>query len=103
MRTFLDTFPVPVVFLFIVATTWLAIEVGYRIGRKQVLRGSAATDGSAGGIQGSILALLAFVLALTFNMALTRFEARKQIVMAEANAIGTCYLRAELLSSPLDS
>jgi hypothetical protein len=36
-------------------------------------------------------------------MAVTRYEARKKLVVAEANAIGTCYLRAELLSTPLDS
>ena len=41
MRTLVDAFPVPVIFLFIVTTTWLAIEAGYRIGRKQVVRGSA--------------------------------------------------------------
>ena len=103
MRTLVDAFPVPVIFLFIVTTTWLAIEAGYRIGRKQVVRGSAVADSSAAGIQGSILALLAFILALTFNMAVTRYEARKKLVVAEANAIGTCYLRAELLSTPLDS
>ncbi len=103
MRSFLDVFPVPVIFLFIVATTWLAIEAGYRIGSKHVLRGTSGADGSAAGIQGSILALLAFILALTFNMAVTRFEARKTLVISEANAIGTCYLRAELLSSLLES
>jgi hypothetical protein len=103
MDRFLDAFPVPVIFLFIVATTWLAIEAGYRIGKKQMFRGSGGAAGSAAGIQGSILALLAFVLALTFNMALTRFEGRKRLVISEANAIGTCFLRGELLPAPIDS
>ena len=101
MNNFLDILPVPAVFLGIVATTWLAIEGGYRIGRKHLLRGSGGAAGSAAGIQGSILALLAFILALTFNMAVTRFEARKKLVIREANAIGTCFLRAELLPVPL--
>ncbi|MEJ2548881.1 MAG: DUF4239 domain-containing protein [Gemmatimonadota bacterium] len=103
MDRFLDAFPDPVIFLFIVATTWLAIEAGYRIGKKQMFRGSGGAAGSAAGIQGSILALLAFVLALTFNMAVTRFEARKRLVISEANAIGTCFLRGELLPAPIDS
>ncbi len=46
---------------------------------------------------GSILALFAFMLAFTFGMAATRFEARRQAVLDESNAIGTTYLRVRLL------
>lgn len=49
---------------------------------------------------GSILGLLAFLLAFTFGMAATRFDARRQSVLEEANAIGTTYLRARLLPQP---
>ena len=41
--------------------------------------------------------LLALMLAFTFSMAVTRFEARRDAVLNEANAIGTEYLRADLL------
>jgi hypothetical protein len=41
--------------------------------------------------------LLAFLLAFTFNMAASRYEARKQNVLNEANAIGTTYLRTDFL------
>ena len=44
-----------------------------------------------------MLGLLALLLAFTFSAALQRYEDRSQTVVAEANAIGTTYLRARLL------
>ena len=46
---------------------------------------------------GAMLGLLAFILAFTFGLTASRYEARKQLVLDEANAIGTTYLRADLL------
>jgi hypothetical protein len=46
------------------------------------------------------LALLAFMLAFTFGLASSRFDVRKGLVIDEANAIGTTYLRAGLLPEP---
>jgi len=52
---------------------------------------------------GSILALLAFLLAVTMGMASDRFDARRGIVLDEANSIGTTYLRAGYLPEPASS
>ena len=49
---------------------------------------------------GGSLALLALLLAFTFGLVLNRYEARRQLVTNEANAIGTAYLRAQLLDEP---
>lgn len=49
---------------------------------------------------GSMLGLLALLLAFSFNMAVNRYEERRQLVVEEANAIGTSYLRAQLLDEP---
>jgi hypothetical protein len=46
---------------------------------------------------GATLGLLAFLLAFTFGLASSRFDTRKEFVLDEANAIGTCYLRAGTL------
>jgi hypothetical protein len=54
-------------------------------------------------IVGSILALLAFLLAVTMGMASDRFDARRSIVLDEANSIGTTYLRAGYLPEPASS
>lgn len=48
----------------------------------------------------AVLGLLAFILAFTFSMAATRFDARRQAMLEEANAIGTTYLRSRLLPEP---
>src|SRR5262249_27680294 len=53
-----------------------------------------------GAMVASVLGLLAFMLAFTFGMAASRFDARRQVVLEEANAIGTTYLRARLLPDP---
>ena len=54
-------------------------------------------------IVGSILALMAFLLAITMGMASDRFDTRRGLVLAEANALGTTYLRAGYLSEPTSS
>ena len=48
-------------------------------------------------IQGATLTLLGLIVGFTFSMALSRYEQRKNYEEEEANAIGTEYLRAELL------
>jgi hypothetical protein len=62
------------------------------------------TDGREGGnvstLEGAALGLLALMIGFTFAMALSRFEARRDAVLAEANSIGTTALRARLLPEP---
>lgn len=53
---------------------------------------------SIGIVVASLLGLLGFLLAFTFGMAATRYEDRRQAVLAEANIIGTAYLRSDMLS-----
>jgi hypothetical protein len=78
----------------------LAVEMGYRIGTLRHAHTPDERDQPVGAMVGSILALLALVLGFTFSLAATRFEARRQTVLEEANAIGTTYLRARLLPEP---
>lgn len=76
----------------------LSIEVGFRIRsrrRKQAIATEAITQANA--VLVSMLGLLALLLAFTFSAALQRYDDRSQAVVAEANAIGTTYLRAQLL------
>lgn len=48
----------------------------------------------------AILGLLALLTGFTFSLAIERFEARRQLVLEHANAIGTTYLRVQLLPEP---
>jgi hypothetical protein len=47
-----------------------------------------------------MLGLLALIISFTFAMALSRFDARRDALLREANAIGTAALRARLLPTP---
>ena len=53
-----------------------------------------------GYIVSAVLGLLALLLGFTFSLAVSRFEERRAIVATQANAIGTAYLRVQLLPSP---
>jgi len=77
----------------------LAREIGYWLGRK---RGDAAKNEqeAVGLLVGGMLGVLGFVLALTLSFASARYAERRDGTLAEANAIGTAWLRAEALGHP---
>ena len=58
------------------------------------------TSQDLGVIQTATLTLLALIIGFTFSMAIDRHDQREVLEEAEANAIGTEYLRAELLPAP---
>jgi hypothetical protein len=51
----------------------------------------------AGAVEGAIFGLLGLLIAFTFSGAASRFDTRRQLIVEEANAIGTAYLRLDLL------
>ena len=51
----------------------------------------------AGVVDGAVFGLLGLLVAFTFSGAATRFDARRQLVVEEANAIGAAYLRLDVL------
>jgi hypothetical protein len=99
----LDSLPVVAVFVLFVIVTMLFYEGGFQIGKWWQERTPGEQEGPTGMIVGSILALLAFLLAVTMGMASDRFDARRSIVLDEANSIGTTYLRAGYLPEPASS
>ena len=82
------------------ALVYGAIEIGYALGKFRRRAIEVEKDNAVGPVVGAMLGLLAFMLAFTFGLAATRFDARRQIVVDEANAIGTTHLRAGLLPDP---
>ena len=73
-----------------------AIEIGRWFG----VRAKPEGIGSVPTLEASVLGLLALMIGFTFAVALSRFEARREGVLNEANAIGTTALRARLLPAP---
>ena len=96
----LDTLPIPAVLVLIGAVLFAAFEVGYRVGRWWQAKTPDEQEGPTNMLVGSLLALMAFLLAVTMGMASDRFDTRRALVLDEANAIGTTYLRAGYLPQP---
>ena len=99
----LDALPIWAVFFGFVLLTLVSYEIAFRIGRWWQIRMPGEQEGPTGMLVGSILGLQAFLLAVTIGMAADRFDARRAVVLDEANAIGTTYLRAGYLPEPASS
>jgi hypothetical protein len=85
------------VFLVIIAVMLAFAETGFRLGLRLHVAKDTARKGQIGGIQGAALGLLGLLLGFTFAMAVQRYDTRRGLVLQEANAVGTTYLRASLL------
>lgn len=72
--------------------------IGFWLGKRYAAQHS--TPETVGVVVGGMLGLLAFVLALTLSFANSRFSEHRQGSLAEANAIGTAWLRAKAVSGP---
>ncbi|MFO0806555.1 MAG: hypothetical protein U0791_25910 [Gemmataceae bacterium] len=95
----LDALPLWLLMVLTCAGSGLALEAGYRYGLRRHNH-TPEKKSPVGTIVGAVLALFAFLLAFTFSSAGSRYEARRQAVLDEANSIGTTYLRAQLLHEP---
>ncbi len=84
-------------FAVLPAACWLGYGLGRRVPDDGIEKARTSTWQSA------LLALAGLLIGFTFSMAESRFTQRKQIVLAEANAIGTAYLRTRLLEDPSGS
>lgn len=78
----------------------LALEIGFRKGRRDSTERDAQAGAQVGAIQGAVLGLMGLLLAFSFAAAGARFLERQDLIVKEANAIGTAYLRADLLDEP---
>lgn len=93
--------PLWLIAVAIIAVGAATCEITIAIMRRVDERAGVKIDkGSRGYIVTPIFALLAFMLATTFSMGLSRFDARRVALTAEVNAISTEYLRASLLDDP---
>lgn len=96
----LDAVPLWLLFGASCVLSGLAVECGYRLGKWRHVHAVEEKETPVGAMVGSILGLLAFLLAFTFSLAAARFDARRQTILDEANAVGTTYLRTRLLPEP---
>ena len=93
----LDALPLFALFIVILLVVLLSVEFGYRLGKYRRSRHEQEKEAPLGTMVAATLGLLAFILAFTFGLAASRFDNRRQLVLDEANSIGTTYLRAGML------
>lgn len=86
---------VMLMFLLLMLATW---ETGHWLGLKS--RIDEKTKSAIPTVAGAILGVLGLLLAFTMSMAVTRYDTRRHLVLEEANAIRTAYLRTQLLPRP---
>lgn len=82
------------------ASLLAATEIGFRLGRKFGDHIPDDIKSQISTVEAGILSVLALLLGFTISMAVSRFELRKQLVLEEADAIGTSLLRAQLIPAP---
>ena len=93
----LDAVPLWSLFVAILLVVLLSVECGYRMGKYRRDHRELEKETPVGTMVGATLGLLALILAFTFGLAAARFDTRRQVLLDEANAIGTTYLRAGML------
>ena len=97
----LDKLPIWAVYLLTVVLVLVAAEIGFRVGmwlqrRDPDSKGSPVT----GTVVGGLLGLMAFLLAFSIGIVINQQNGRKIMVVTEANAVGTAWLRAGFLDEP---
>jgi hypothetical protein len=90
---FVEVLIAAAVFLGIV----LSLELGFRFGLRANRSGDTGTGQLVGVIEAAVLGLLGLLLAFSFAAAASRFFERQDLITQEANAIGTAWLRADVL------
>jgi hypothetical protein len=95
---FFSSMPAIVLFALIVVCYALVVALGVIIGYQKFLGNIKVADSPIETAVAAVFGLLAFMLAFTFSLTWSRFANRNVLVIAQAQAIGTCYLRTSLIT-----
>lgn len=76
------------------------LDIGFRLARWSATRHPGLTQDGIGAMEAGVFALLGLLLGFSFAGGTSRLDARRQLVVQEANSIGTAYLRLDLLAPP---
>ncbi len=94
--TFFLHVPAPIIVLFVFLMILLLNWLGYRFKHYQLRKYPNAEIDNLGPIEGSLLGLMALLLAFSFGNSASKFENHREIIIEEANDIGTSILRCDL-------
>lgn len=92
-----DYIPIWSILIGTILIVMFSLETGYRLGHRSRRRSDEEKESPVSAIAGSVLGLVAFMMAFTFGIVANRYDSRKALVREEANSIGTTWLRADFL------
>lgn len=92
----LSSLPLWAVFILTALLFFAGYEAGHVAGRRRRSRGAEERE-ELGSLVGAMLGLLGFIIAITFGGQLARYDAAKGLLLDEATAIYTTFLRADML------
>ena len=101
LTTFLYDIPTWVIALSLHVSIIAGYLLGMRVGKQQKKTNTLFKREGLGPLESALIGLLALLLAFTFSMATSRFDARRTLITQEANYISTALLRADLYPDSL--
>jgi len=96
-------FAIALMFLIPFVSVMIPILFGQRYGQYRKKKSAEVQLAPVGSVVGAAFGLLAFMLAITFQIAANRYDARKELLLKEVTDIRTAYLRAGLVPEPYRS
>lgn len=75
----------------------IAMEGGRRLGQRRMHRDPDGARAGLGAVEGALFGLFGLLIAFTFNGAAARFDHRRELIVSEANALGTAWSRLDLV------
>jgi hypothetical protein len=90
-------------FIFLLVSYALALEIGFRLASRRNANQDPTLHEQAVGVRDGVVVLLSLLLGFSLALALPRYDLRRELIIDEANAIGTVNLRAQLLPDPARS
>ncbi len=100
MGQWLLTAPIWLIGLAIYIGMLIAAFVGWTLRKRYADSDGERSHNEEGYIVSSVMGLLALLVGFTFALAIDRYDTRRAVVLQESNAIGTTYLRTQLLEEP---
>src|SRR5262245_31804624 len=77
--------------------TLICLRAGWQVGRQRLRDADIDSAAGLGAVDGAVFGLMGLLIAFTFTGAAARFDHRRDLIVEEANAIGTAWLRLDLL------
>ena len=101
LNTFLHRIPLSIIVLILLTSVLFFYFFGAKLGKYKRLHNPDAKAEGIGPLEGALLGLLSLLLSFTFGMSASRYDARKALIVKEANNIGTVILRSDMYADSI--